>query len=274
MIGGNFFSAIGVKLVVGEAAMKRTAVLAIMLSLGAAAFAQRVGPQSGGNVRGFNGGFGSIAFPGGGQRPVSNFNTGYGNVGHPAFGHAPVQSFSITDPSFASRLGRTVNGTGGYGYGGYRGMRGQNYVYVPYAYPVYADPYYSGYAPDPAQAQQPNVTVIYPPQSNPITIINQTPPAEASGQALIPRDGAPGDTAPASGTQTAGSNQDSAPSSYYLIAFKDHSIYSAVAYWVEGDTLHYFTAGNVHNQASMSLVDKELTERLNKERSIDVNLPR
>src|ERR1700676_3788843 len=42
----------------------------------------------------------------------------------------------------------------------------------------------------------------------------------------------------------------------YLIAFKDHTIYSALAYWVDGDTLHYFTSGNTHNQVSISLVDR------------------
>ena len=62
--------------------------------------------------------------------------------------------------------------------------------------------------------------------------------------------------------------------SYYLIAFKDHTIYSAVAYYVEGDTLHYFTEGNVHNQVSISLVDRSLTEQLNRERNVDVRLPK
>jgi hypothetical protein len=42
---------------------------------------------------------------------------------------------------------------------------------------------------------------------------------------------------------------------------------------VDGDTLHYFTAGNVHNQASLALVDREFTERLNKEAGLDVRLP-
>ena len=59
----------------------------------------------------------------------------------------------------------------------------------------------------------------------------------------------------------------------YLLAFKDHSIYTAVAYWVDGDTLHYFTTGNIHNQASISLLDRELTERLNRELGIDFKLP-
>jgi hypothetical protein len=62
--------------------------------------------------------------------------------------------------------------------------------------------------------------------------------------------------------------------SHYLIAFKDHTIYSAVAYWVDGETLHYFTTGNTHNQASISLIDRDLTQRLNKESGIDFRLPK
>jgi endonuclease YncB( thermonuclease family) len=66
---------------------------------------------------------------------------------------------------------------------------------------------------------------------------------------------------------------DQSSADHYLIALKDHTIYSVVAYWVDGDTLHYFTAGNVHNQASLSLVDRDLTARLNKESGMEVNLP-
>ncbi len=42
---------------------------------------------------------------------------------------------------------------------------------------------------------------------------------------------------------------------------------------MDGDTLHYFTNGNKHNQASLSLIDRPLTERLNKEAGVAVNLP-
>jgi hypothetical protein len=34
----------------------------------------------------------------------------------------------------------------------------------------------------------------------------------------------------------------------WLSFFKDHTIYAAVGYYTEGDTLYYFTSGNVHNQ--------------------------
>src|ERR1035437_7326275 len=73
--------------------------------------------------------------------------------------------------------------------------------------------------------------------------------------------------------ETAEEPERPADSTRYLLAFKDHTMYSAVAYWADGDTLHYFTTGNTHNQASLSLIDRELTERLNRELGIDFKLP-
>jgi hypothetical protein len=145
---------------------------------------------------------------------------------------------------------------------------GTGAVIVPYAYPVY---YGSGYADNSYQGapqqQQPNVTVVYPPQPAPV-IINQF------GPGTMPPPMA-GDREPASPYQqpTTDHADDQSSSDHYLLALKDHTIYSVVAYWVDGDTLHYFTAGNVHNQASLSLVDRDLTARLNKESGLEVNLP-
>ena len=59
----------------------------------------------------------------------------------------------------------------------------------------------------------------------------------------------------------------------FLIAFKDHTIYAAIAYWVEGDTLHYVTNQRTHHQVSLALVDRELSDRLNRERQVDFRLP-
>ena len=58
-----------------------------------------------------------------------------------------------------------------------------------------------------------------------------------------------------------------------LLAFKDHTIYAALAYWVEGNTLHYVTGQNAHNQVSLDLVDYELSNSLNRERNVDFKLP-
>ncbi len=53
------------------------------------------------------------------------------------------------------------------------------------------------------------------------------------------------------------------PALNYLIQFRDRTVIQVVAYWVEGDTLHYITAPNTHNQASLSLLDLDKTAKLN-----------
>jgi hypothetical protein len=143
---------------------------------------------------------------------------------------------------------------------------GSRVVGVPYAYPVYVGGYDNSYDQPPAQ-QQPNVTVVYPPQAAPVIVNQFGPPVD-------PRELAPGDNREPMGVyQPADQAEQSSNTDRYLIALKDHTIYSVVAYWVDGDTLHYFTAGNVHNQASISLVDRDLTTRLNKESGVEVKLP-
>lgn len=215
--------------------------------------------------------------------------TGFGNVVFPGTGHAPnVPPFSITNPGFASQLGSTV-GVGGFhrfGDGFGRGRHGV--VAVPFAYPVivgggytgFGSGYDSGYAyppayPPPAYPQQ-----AYPPQpySAPQVIINQTFLPESarpvireytkenpSGEGIRPYESP---AAPSADADTSDSGTQ-----FYLIALKDHSVYSAYAYWVDGDSLHYVTAQRVHNQVSLDLVDREMTQRLNRNHSMPVKLP-
>jgi endonuclease YncB( thermonuclease family) len=73
--------------------------------------------------------------------------------------------------------------------------------------------------------------------------------------------------------ETASAAEETPVGDHYLFAFRDHSIYSAVAYWVDGDTLHYFTSGDTHKQAPLSTLDRNLTERLNRESGTRLNLP-
>jgi len=184
---------------------------------------------------------------------------------------APANRLSITNTAFGSSLGATVSGLGGTR--GYRRFR-QPAGVLSYGYPVYAGgygDYGNGYAPD----QQPNITIINPPQEMPQVVINQnfvpervTPvmheyTEDSAGNIQVYE--APG--------RNPADNPTDDGTSYYLIAFKDHSIYSAFAYWVDGDTLHYVTAQRVHNQASLSLVDRELTDKLNRDRNLQVKLP-
>ena len=210
-----------------------------------------------------------MIFPVTGQPPPNGFNSG--RVLFPGTGGPPGSPLSITDTTFAGRLGATVSGLNQ----GRQFRRFQRPVAVPYTYPVYVGGYSDsgyGYPPD----QQPNGTIVNPPQQVPQVIINQnfipehaTPvmhdyTEDSSGGIRIYE---------APGREPAETSADD-NTNFYLIAFKDHSIYSAFAYWVEGDTLHYVTPQRVHNQASLSLVDRELTEKLNRNHSLPVRLPR
>jgi hypothetical protein len=58
------------------------------------------------------------------------------------------------------------------------------------------------------------------------------------------------------------------PENYYLIVYRDHSIHAALAYWVEGNTLHYVTTDNAHNQVSLDLVDVATSTRLNSDHNV------
>jgi hypothetical protein len=140
------------------------------------------------------------------------------------------------------------------------GIPGTSYFY---AYPIYVPMYDpSAYAqpaaaPDssPAPAQPaPTIFVIYPPLAAPAV---ET--AHPSMQVYEPEMAQPARETPTSDR--------------FLFAFKDHSIYSAVAYWVDGDTLHYFTSGDTHKQVPLSMLDRDLTERLNQESGTKLKLP-
>lgn len=63
------------------------------------------------------------------------------------------------------------------------------------------------------------------------------------------------------------------PSDYYLIAYKNRNVIAALAYWLDGDTLHYVTAEKAHNQASLALIDLEMTKRLNADHEVPFTVP-
>lgn len=224
------------------------------------------------------GGVPSVVYPGGTPATSPNITRTLPNVVYPGGGGprlAPIVPFSVTDPGFAQRMGSAVRG-GNFMRPGFSGGRhsGGGAMVVPYAVPVYIGGYgdasygymSNGYTPSGAmdqQQQQPNIIVIYPqqaPASAPVYAAPPEPPVQ-SRMYTVPEQTAAEEPPP------------SAEPSHYLIAFRDRTIYSAVAYWVDGDTLHYFTNGNTHNQVSLTLVDRALTERLNREGGIEMKLP-
>jgi len=258
--------------------VKPLAAVGLAILFGACSFAQHrsfghVGtPQSVPRTFGSNTGFGRVIFPGTGQPPAF----GFGRVIFPGTGHPPgVRSpLSITDPTFPTRLGATVGGFGTQ-FDGRGHRRFRQPLVVPYAVPVYGGGYPdAGGYPDYGYADQP--AMMPPQQQAPQVIINQN---------FIPERAEPVTREYSEGS-FGGLHVYEAPGrppvetaeeeniNYYLIAFRDHSIYSAFAYWVEGDTLHYVTPQRVHNQVSISLVDRELTDKLNRDRKLQVKLPK
>jgi len=260
------------------------ALILLLLSVGGA-FAQGRGFISPAPV--FQGSFGNVVFPGG-TAATPGVQRFFPNVAFPAANPPKIYTpFTVTDPTrIGAQFGRgnrsvgVPNGGGFFGTGfGNGSRRGTGVVAVPYYVPIYVGGYagYSGYSdappPDaagagPAQGGAPsNVIVVYPPASGPPvfgggfgeTAVGPPPPPPPPQQAA---------PAPDQSSQS-----QFAPASYYLIAYKDHTIYSAVAYWVVSDTLHYFTTGATHNQVSLALVDRDLTQRLNEELGNNLQLP-
>ena len=67
--------------------------------------------------------------------------------------------------------------------------------------------------------------------------------------------------------------QDDEQPTIYLIAFRDHRIVPALGYWIEGNTLKYVNVGYSVNQASLDLIDADLSQTLNDQRNVAFRLP-
>ena len=59
----------------------------------------------------------------------------------------------------------------------------------------------------------------------------------------------------------------------FLFALKDQTIRAASFYVVEGNTLRYFTPDGKAAEVPLDSLDRALTERLNRERNVEVRLP-
>ncbi len=250
--------------------MKLAGSLCLTAILAGGAFAQNITRS-----------FGSVVFPGGTSATNPNITRTFGSVVFP--GGSPTSPPVRSGPSLVAPP--SFNGGNTFNRGGFNG--GNTFTPGPrtppvnrgrkgsqtsvYAYPVYVPSYFDpslsqGFAPQTQPEQPPNVTVVYPQQQEPRPIIIQMAPDGSYTQAQRPSS-APAYVSP---DQAADTEPDTP---HYLIAFKDHSIYTSVAYWFDGDTLHYFTKGDTHNQAPVALIDRDLTERLNRELGIDFKMP-
>jgi hypothetical protein len=135
--------------------------------------------------------------------------------------------------------------------------------YSPYT-GAYSDATSDSYpAPVYSYNPSPNVTVVYAPQPAPEPV-----PAPVITNVPNPPNptydeyGQPSNAAAAS---------DAAP--IYLLAMKDHTIYAAAAYWLDGKTLHYVTLQHEEKQVPLDRVDRPFSQQLNRERRVAFHLP-
>ena len=237
--------------------MRLAATFSICLLVTAGAFAQTTTRS-----------FGSVVFPGGTSATTPGVTRNFGSVVFPGSSNVPAAHTPpviVGIPRTGLRPGAAASGQNFRRSNvGSHGNRTNTFVY---AYPVFVGGGYEnsfvGGEPQMAPPLQPAAPMAYPSEPARPVIIQVGPeyPSRAPMSAYQP-------------APSTGASDEPAPSSErYLLAFKDHTVYSATAYWFDGDTLHYFTAGNVHNQASVSLLDRELTQRLNRELGIDFRMP-
>jgi len=104
----------------------------------------------------------------------------------------------------------------------------------------------------------------------PVVIINQYFRPDGANPVIRDYSNVPlPESAPPSAAQSQANDQQV----MFLIALKDHTIFPAVAYWVEGDTLNYITVQGSRNSVSLDLVDREFSKQINQERKVEFGLP-
>jgi hypothetical protein len=210
---------------------------------------------------------------------------GFGSVLYPGTGHAPVTPpGGITGPRFNGRpSGAPQRGVIGNPIPANHPQHNRTVV-VPY--PVFYGGY-SGYAPgyDPSAGYPPDQTAPTYSNGTPSVVINQNyipPQANPQVQTYGMAETGPEPTMrmyqappshPYADVMDSSRRAASEQPTIYLIAFKDHSIVQALGYWMENGALHYVSAEHTLNQASLDLLDRDLSQRLNDERSVEFKLP-
>ena len=136
-------------------------------------------------------------------------------------------------------------------------------------FPVFSPIWY------PQQLQQPMIWYQPAPPQAPITVVQQQAPIVSVNPNYVPDTAKPlmreyfAESKPYEAQEVKAAKA----SSVTLIAFKDGSLVQAVAYWYEGDTLHYVKPDHKVEKAALAIVDKESSERFNRERGLSFKLP-
>jgi hypothetical protein len=243
--------------------LKRIACICTFWLLTGTAFAQgRGGPAGGGQGGGGRGSAGhgasGASFGHGGGHGGSFFGgRGFG-ARAPATGSQvnylglpPVQANPPLIP-FSSRFSSFNRG---FGFGN-RGF-GRSIQY-PYGYSGYGDYDYDyEYPPSPQ-----NVIVVQQPPPPAPEAPQETPPPPVQSQI---RDYNFGTTTEA--------RPSGAAEQHFVIALKDGTLRSAVAVWAAGDSLNYVDPDGRYRKTPMAVVDRDRTNRLNRDRHLQLQLP-
>jgi hypothetical protein len=193
---------------------------------------------------------------------------GGGGGGHAGGGGSHSSGFS------RSGGGAVRSGAGGgYRYGGYRG-----YGYGRYGYPYYGlgwgaygwAPYYYGWdnsAPYYDSSSYYGDSYNAGAYEQPPVIVNQVmpyaePPAPPPPQPVMREYSGP----------SSAQSTNYGPV-LYLFALKNNNILAAFTYWTEKGDLHYVNLDHQMKQIPLSSIDRDLTDRLNRERNLTVRLP-
>jgi hypothetical protein len=208
-----------------------------------------------------------------GQRRGPSWSPGgYGNIAHPGIGHAPVSpAGGATQPTFFKRPvsvpppATTIPG---------------EIVILPV--PVSDNSNQDGepgtYLPTDGNPAPANTNL----DPQPPVVINQnfvSPQADSQFANHYPATGRnfgspaprnPPNACASDGQATSNPVENDGKPTIYLIAFKDHHVVEALGYWIQGTLLHYVSAEYALNHASISLIDSDLSRRLNHERGIEL----
>jgi len=207
-------------------------------------------------------GFGRVSNPGGVAGTTGGAGFGrmiYPGTGAPAVSRTPRNPSSL-EPAFQAPQVR----------------HGAHATAVAVPYPVfYGGGYYDYDAPpapvggqySPSDYQVPGYEQMTQP---PVVIINQYFRPDSANPVIRDYSNVP---LPEAGPRSEPQSQVSEQQVMFLIAMKDHTIYPAIAYWVEGDTLNYITLQGSKNSASLDLVDREFSQQINKDRKVEFGLP-
>ena len=207
------------------------------------------GPGGGGYVRGPGGG--GFVWGGG-------YNHGFGYRG----GFYRYNSFY-----------RPYYGTGFYyGAGYYPYVSAYTYPYWSYPsyYPYYSDYTYPAY---PTMSAGPAVTVVSTGSSTPAPsiIVNNAPPRQ---QTRSEEEDSGVRQSPSGQSESSLQPEPQATrSQIYLIAARNGIVWAALAYWVDGPTLHFITVKGERKQLPLAQIDRELSEQFNRERNVPFRLP-